>query len=349
MATFIPLKGGRIRAQIRLLGVKDSENFDTKSAAKVWATRREAEILAGARGEIPPDKTFGDLLAKYRDEVSAGKKGHRWEKVRINRILGNDDPLKGKVQRGDPIALVPLRELNSTHVASWKARRLQDVSGASVRREWGLLSAACAHAIPAWKWLKENPFAKEHGIKRPPKNKHRQERFFDDDVAALRRVADASTTPIYRRLMRVFHFGLETAMRSGEILFLGDNPHFMDTDARVATLPPEATKNGAGREVPLSAEACRLWQEAVDEGLEGNIWGFSDETRDIHWRNLRELAEREYPPIGRLVFHDTRHTALTALAKKLTLLELTRMSGHLDPRELMTYYNETAAEIALKL
>jgi integrase len=50
-----------------------------------------------------------------------------------------------------------------------------------------------------------------------------------------------------------------------------------------------------------------------------------------------------------LHFHDTRHAAITALAKKLTVLELARAIGHKDVRSLMTYYNETAENLAEKL
>ena len=34
-------------------GVYDSETFTSLQAAKAWSTTREAEIMAGVRGEIP--------------------------------------------------------------------------------------------------------------------------------------------------------------------------------------------------------------------------------------------------------------------------------------------------------
>ena len=46
------------------------------------------------------------------------------------------------------------------------------------------------------------------------------------------------------------------------------------------------------------------------------------------------------------VFHDTRHEAITRLCKKLDVLSLARMIGHADIRELNTYYNATAEDIA---
>lgn len=50
-----------------------------------------------------------------------------------------------------------------------------------------------------------------------------------------------------------------------------------------------------------------------------------------------------------LKFHDTRHEAITRLAKKLTVLELARVVGHRNLNELQTYYNETAEELSKKL
>jgi integrase len=66
--------------------------------------------------------------------------------------------------------------------------------------------------------------------------------------------------------------------------------------------------------------------------------------RDVYFRQAKVLAEVESA-----TFHDARATALTRLAKKLSILELARMVGHRDPRSLMIYYRETAADIAKKL
>lgn len=53
--------------------------------------------------------------------------------------------------------------------------------------------------------------------------------------------------------------------------------------------------------------------------------------------------------IDDLTFHDTRHEAITKLAKKLQVLDLARMVGHRDLRMLQIYYNKTAADMADRL
>jgi len=80
-----------------------------------------------------PDKVFADLLLRYRDEVSVGKDGSRWELLRIAVQVGtllasgvNHDP--------DPLAKVRLSDLGPEHFAQWRDRRLLDVSPATVLR-----------------------------------------------------------------------------------------------------------------------------------------------------------------------------------------------------------------------
>ena len=53
--------------------------------------------------------------------------------------------------------------------------------------------------------------------------------------------------------------------------------------------------------------------------------------------------------IENLRFHDSRHSAITNLAKKLSVLDLARMVGHRDVKSLMIYFNPTAEEIAGRL
>jgi len=84
MAT-IEKRGSSWRAQVKCKGHRTSATFSTKAEASAWAAKTEAEIIAGKRGEVP-NKTFGELLERYRDEVSVVKKGERWERARIGLV-----------------------------------------------------------------------------------------------------------------------------------------------------------------------------------------------------------------------------------------------------------------------
>lgn len=50
-----------------------------------------------------------------------------------------------------------------------------------------------------------------------------------------------------------------------------------------------------------------------------------------------------------LHFHDSRHEAITRLAKKLDVLALARAVWHRDLRMLQIYYNESATDLAKRL
>ena len=64
-------------------------------------------------------------------------------------------------------------------------------------------------------------------------------------------------------------------------------------------------------------------------------------------RRFRKARERSC--IEGLTFHDSRHAAITRLAKKLNVLDLARMVGHRDLRMVQIYYNESAEDMAVKL
>ena len=74
------------------------------------------------------------------------------------------------------------------------------------------------------------------------------------------------------------------------------------------------------------------------------LFGLTPAILEASWRKARDKAGAVD-----LHFHDSRHTAITRLAKRLTVLELARMIGHRDLRQLMVYYNETAESLAEKL
>jgi hypothetical protein len=63
--------------------VRASNTLKTKKGAEDWATKREAEILAGKGGAFPR-KTGSDALERYELEVSKGKRGKSKESLRSN-------------------------------------------------------------------------------------------------------------------------------------------------------------------------------------------------------------------------------------------------------------------------
>jgi integrase len=308
MATYIK-RGDSWKAEIFRKGIRRSKTFLRKQEAIAWAGQQEAEIMAGDRGHIP-EKSFSDLLDRYAKSVSPGKKGERWEQIRIEAL------------KRDRIAHVRLKQLSATHAADWRDRRLTEVSAASVAREKNILSHVCEVAVREWKWLKSNPFFK---LRMPRKPEPRSRVIADEERTKLENLAQ---TEIQKEVIRCMAFALETGMRAGEILKLSE------VRGKVAILPD--TKNGTRREVPLSDEALRIWEQ-------GKFW-LSSAQLDVHWRKMTKAAG-----IKDLHFHDTRGTCATRLSKILNPLQLARMLGHKDLKMIMVYYRETAEDIAEKL
>lgn len=325
MASIRKHKSGKWQAQIFKNGVRKSKQFKTQAAAKDWAAYTEANIAKDTESPFRNVK-FRDLLERYAREVSPTKKGARWEMIRLEAV-----------QR-DKIADKLISSLTQADFADWRDRRLKDVQGSSVAREMQLLSHAFNIAVNEWGWLPVNPMK---GVRKPKLNPPRDRRISEAEIERLWHVSnyDPEATPgtVMQRCMVAFMFAIETAMRAGEIIGLTWDR--VDLEKRVVKLVD--TKNGTSRNVPLSTEAVRLLR-LLPEGQ--TCFGISSSQLDSVFRKMRSQAG-----IEDLKFHDTRHEAITRLAKKLNVLELARMVGHRNIAMLQVYYNETAEEIALRL
>lgn len=313
---YIRKRGNRWAVEVDRRGVTAHETFGTKTAAQVWARKIEADIDAGLTGGVSA-RPFKDALARYVREVSPTKRGEAWERKRLAAL------------ERDALADVPMNVLDAPHVAAWRDRRLAVVSGSTVNREWNLLSHVCAVATNEWRWLRVNPFST---VRRPKDAPARTRLPTADEIEALRIAAgyhNGALQLVEQRVFAAFLFAIETGMRSGEICAL------RDVRGRVAFLP--MTKNGEARQVPLSAEALRIWQQVGPFEL-------TPSQRDATWRKIRAKAG-----VAGLNFHDSRAEAITRLSKKIGVLQLARMIGHKNINELQTYYRESADDIANKL
>jgi integrase len=313
---------GKYRVFIFKMGVRKSKVFDVKAKAVAWATQTEADILAGKTGAVP-DKTFGDLLDEYASRVSPTKRGERWEKVRINLV------------KRDPIAAVKLSQLAAPDFANWRDRRLLSVSAASVRREWNLLSSAINIAVKEWHWL---PINSMKDVKRPAAPDSRDRLISEDELVRLAYVFGDDVTTATGRVWQAFQFAIETGMRAGEIVGLTWDRVFLDK-CYCSTF---GKTQAARRDVALSQRAIEIIRGiGIEAGL---VFNLNSAQIDSLFRKAKSKAG-----IEDLHFHDSRHEAITRLAKKLDVLDLARMVGHRDLRMLSIYYNATAESMANKL
>jgi integrase len=320
----IAKRGDSWRVRLYVNGQRESQSFATKREAAAWAQQREAELT----GKRLPEKTLGDAMEKYAANVAPSHRGHRWEVVRLSRMV-----------RDDSIAKRQLAALAGPDFAAWRDDRLKEVQAASVAREMNLIKSVLRYARVDLGWLRSDPMA---DIKRPGKHKARDRRVSDDEIERMRCAlgwpADVPPENQSQRIAVMMLVAVETAMRSGEMCSLTWPQVFLKE--RYVRL--EETKNGDTRDVPLSRRAGELLDLLPRDSA--TVFGVSDALRDALWRKARARAE-----IVGLTFHDLRHEATTRLARKLDVLDLSRMTGHRDLKSLRRYYNPSATEIAGRL
>lgn len=136
---------------------------------------------------------------------------------------------------------------------------------------------------------------------------------------------------------------IETGMRRGEILGLrwSDISH----NRRVITLT--MTKNGSGREVPLSPRAFDVlaeWKTQADVDQQ-RVFPMAPGSLEQAWYRLLLRAD-----VGGLRFHDLRHEAVSRLFERgLNVIEVSSISGHKELRMLRRYTHLSADDLVSRL
>lgn len=330
MASFENLENGRVRASVYVNGIRDSKTLSNKQKAKSWARDRESE-LSKQDGTIDCTKTFGDLFKRYADKISSQKEGAHWEQVRLNMFL----------KKYKALCNIKLVKSKREDLEDWVDLRIKNVKPSTVNRELNLIShtLTCARR---WRWIAHNPMADLQRPKNPPARFRRiSEREIKEICFVLGYREDTELTRKREFVAVAFLFAIETAMRAGEICSITRSN--INRDARVAHL--DKTKNGDQRDVPLSERALALLDRLPELTKDDEpVFQLKSGSLSTIFRTHRQKTD-----IQDLVFHDTRHEAITRLADHLHVLELAAVTGHRNLNELLTYYNKSAGDLAMKL
>lgn len=314
-------RGASWFADVNMRGHRLAQSFPTKGQAQQWAAEIERRIRSG-RGLSIHGRTMEDALMRYSEEISEHKRSRAWEQKRILWLCSQT------------FASMPLHEIAAPTIAAWRDARRKEVSGSTVNRDFNLLSHVFTVARKEWRWIDHNPCS---DVRRPKSNAPRARRVSPAELQALYTFTTSDIQTVSFRTILAFEFAIETACRGGEICTIERD----QLSGRVLTL--EKTKNGDSREVPLSGRALEILKMVLPLKL-SPVFGITVAQKDAMFRKLRGRAGLED-----LNFHDSRHEAITRLARKLDVLDLARMVGHRDIRQLMTYYNPTPEEIASRL
>ena len=355
------------QARVRRDGFpSQTRTFMYKEDAEKWvrALEREIETTGFVDRREAEKNTLAEVLKRYQREITPSKKSADIESIKIDVIL-----------RDPALTNLKMSAITTMAVAAWRDRRLLQVSGATVNREFDVLSTVMNHARREWGIHHENPIPY---VKRPEKAKARDRRFSADEEAYLlaaldegQRKKDGTYGKGARNpwLLPLVRLALETAMRRGELLAL--RWEHVRLEQRTAHLPD--TKNGCARTVPLSTRAVAILKalpyNAEDEDSNeddpkiGPVFnttamalrkGFTRAVERAREQYLADCKERKRRPsptfLADVHFHDTRHEAASRLADKLpNVLELSAVTGHKDLRMLQRYYHPRAEDLAKKL
>ena len=207
MASIKP-HGDRWRAFVCVAGARRTRVLRTKREAIAWASAAEAALHASAETPAAVRYTFGEALDRYVREVSPGKRGRRWEEVRIAAF---------RRMPALPVGL-PVGQVTTAHLAAWRDDRLREVSAGTVLREIALLSAVFETARKEWGWIAANPV---RDLGKPRRPEHRETVISRSQARAILRALGHRRGPCKsaaQAVARAFLLALRTGMRAGRVV-----------------------------------------------------------------------------------------------------------------------------------
>ena len=296
---------------------RESTHTGNKNAAKQLLAIRKAEVLQRKYNPIKrrEKRTFQDYSDEFLRWAKVNTKKKSFERYRtsVRQLL-----LHFKEKKMD--------ELKRKDIESFKEKRKEEVSAASINRDLACLKKLYNNAI-ADEVVDSNPVAKINFMKEPIRSPH----FLSEEQAAkLIRACDNIA------LKTFVIIGLNTGMRLNEILSLKwEQINFID---KIITL--HNTKNSQEDSIPLTADVLRQL-ESIPR-ISEYVVVKEDGTRYVNfmkqWKKLIEKAK-----IGKVTPHVLRHTWATALVRAGVDLMTVKELGRWSDLKLVTRYSHIDA------
>ena len=325
MPTINKRSAGNWQVKVRKKGQpQQSKTFRTKAAAERWSKFTESEMERGVfvSSAEAEQTTLDELLDRYEEEVVPLKKSSR-------RIVSVLNMLRKHLGSLSVAAITP------SVAASYRDKRLKNVSTGTVRKDLSLLSRVLSHAQKEWELYlpRGNPCG---SIRMPPNGKARDRRLEDDEEEQLLKHARLYGGEIES----VVVFALETAARRGEIANLTWN----NVDLKKYVAQFVDTKNGENRRIPLS-QRCVALLESLPRNIKGNVFRMRPDSITQAFEAVCKLSG-----IEGLRFHDLRHEATSRLFEKgLSIMEVSSVTGHKDLGMLKRYTHLKPEDLVAKL
>lgn len=337
MATVI-VKGDRYLARARAAEQSASRTFHDKKAALRWAMDVEDAMRAGRfkAEQVKPVMTLDKALRRYERDITRHKKSASKE-ASIIRALASAS-----------FAAKPLDQIQASDVASLRDTLAQGRAPATVARHLSVLGHLFQAARLDWSVPCGNPV---RDIRKPAIRNQRDRRYKEGEFEAIVAASDSTILPAVATIAR------ETCMRLGEVV--GLQWRFVDLDASIAHLPD--SKNGYGRDVPLTAKAVAVVKALQRTGE--TLFNVRADAVSKAWSRAAKRARAEYerqcakdgvkPDADFLIgcrFHDSRHTRISELHEAgFALGEIQAISGHRTLSQLSRYSHVRASHLVARL
>jgi len=291
------------------------KSFVLKSDAEKYAREKEAQIDKGflVSYEEAQKTKFGELLERYRMEITSKKKSNETEDYKI------------KYLQTLPIADTYLISITPTKIAKLRDALLAERKPGTVCKYLAFISNAWNIARKEWGInLPDNPVS----LIKKPIVKDRRDRILTLDE--YKKLLHACSLSKLYSMKGMFVFAYTTGARYGEILKLQKN----DVDFIKRTALLRDTKNNEDRVLPLTEEAMKVLKEQPLT-TSGHFFQASNDKFKHYWNKAKLAAE-----VANFRFHDLRACALTNFflpPYNFSIPMVAKISGHKSWKELERY------------
>ena len=325
MATYTKRSGGQWQAKVRKKGYPvQTKTFRNKSLAQKWATQVETQMDSNLfiSSSLAETYTFQELAERYIDEVLPTKKS----------VIKMESMIRGICTQ---IGIYTAIRLTPSVLASFRDSRLKTVKNETVRKD--LLCIKRILDIASKEWGVYLPHGNPiENITIPPQPKRGRERRLEHNE--MERLFSISKE-YGGELFAIISFALETGMRRGEITKL----RWENIDKKKRVVKLLDTKNGEGREVPLSLMALKVLKTRPRK-ISGYVFSMRADSITTAFDRCCKRAG-----INNLRFHDLRHEATSRLFERgFNIMEVSSITGHRDLAMLKRYTHLRAEDLAKK-
>ena len=301
-----------------------SKTFLKKANASNWAKEIEYQLDREQYEDFSESVriTLGELITRYRDEITPTKKGAKEEKYKLNFILRNKI-VKCRVLSLKTKQILEFKnDIKETRAASTVNKYIHYIYTIweTARVQWDI-------ALPS-----RNPVS----LVKKEKVTDKIDRILTSEE--YQDLLSACSKSNLAFLPEIVEFAYITAMRFGEITKLRTK----DINFEKSTAILLDTKNGESRLVPLTDRALEIC----------NKFRFREKLFDINRDKFRHYFEQacHRAKVKKFRFHDLRACAITNLfLNGWSIAEVSVVSGHKTWSELKRYTRIKASDLIKKI